>query len=159
MRCILDASYFFGDYAFPGELYTTPAVVGELLDITAKMRYEVLSSHGLIVSEPEPAALTAVVAAAEKSGDLRVLSQTDLSVIALALTLEGTVVSDDFAVQNVCRHLKIPVQNILQKKAKRKVWKYICSGCGAEIPGGGDCPVCGSPPKKRGTEKSSGKRR
>ena len=159
MRCILDASYFFGDYPGSGELSTTPEVVGELLDITAKMRYEVLCSRGLSVCEPEPDKTAEAVAAAEKSGDLRVLSRTDISVIALALTLEGTVVSDDFAVQNVCRHLKIPVQNILQKKAKRRVWKYICSGCGAEIPDGGDCPVCGSPPKRRGTEKSSGKRR
>ncbi len=159
MRCILDASYFFGDYPCFGEMYTTPEVVGELLDITAKMRYEVLCSRGLAVREPDPAAAEAAVAAAEKSGDMRVLSQTDISVIALSLTLQGTVVSDDFAVQNVCRHLKIPVQNILQKKAKRRIWKYICSGCGADIPDGGDCPICGSPPKKRGTEKSPGKRR
>lgn len=159
MRYILDASFFFGDYPSPREAFTTPEVITELLDITAKMRYEVLVSQGLIVTEPGKDAIAKTVTAAEKSGDLRVLSPTDISVIALALELTGTIISDDFAIQNVSRHLKIPIQNILQKKAKRRVWKYICSGCGVEIPNGGECPICGSLPKKRGTERSSQKQR
>ena len=94
--------------------------------------------------------------AAEKSGDLRVLSDTDISVIAFGLSTGGTVVSGDFAVQNVCRHLKVPVKSLLSKTAKKKVWKLLCSGCGAEIPAGEkDCPICGSPPKMRGTEKAA----
>ncbi|HJJ96223.1 MAG TPA: nucleotide-binding protein [Methanocorpusculum sp.] len=159
MRYILDASFFFGEYPFCGEFTTTPEVVAELRDVTSKMRFEVMQSRGLSLCEPEPAAVAAVRAAAAGSGDLRVLSETDISVIALGLALSGTVVSDDFAVQNVCRHLKIPVQNMMQKKAKRRVWKCICSGCGAEIPAGEtECPVCGSPPVRRGTENRGGKK-
>lgn len=154
MRYVLDASYFFGDYPFSGEFFTTPEVVAELRDITAKMRYEVLQSRGLIVSSPDATAVSATRETAERSGDARVLSDTDLSVIALGISLKGTVVSDDFAVQNVCRHQKIPIQNMVQKKAKRRVWKCICSGCGAEIPEGKpECQICGSPPVRRGTEK------
>jgi len=155
MKYILDSSYFFGSYPLEGELFTTPEVVKELKDLASKMRYEILVENGLIVTEPEPDKLFSAMNAALKSGDARVLSDTDLSVIALGLTLEGsTVVSDDFAVQNVCRHLKISMQNILQKKAKKRVWKQICSGCGAEIPAGEkDCPICGSAPIKRGTER------
>ena len=154
MRYILDASFFFGEYTFCGEFATTPEVVAELRDVTSKMRFEVMQSRGLVISDPEPAAVTNVRDAANRSGDLRVLSETDISVIALGLSLSGTVVSDDFAVQNVCRHLKIPVQNMMQKKAKRRIWKKICSGCGAEIPAEDlECPICGSPPVKRGTEK------
>ncbi|MDU9376137.1 hypothetical protein McpSp1_07280 [Methanocorpusculaceae archaeon Sp1] len=160
MRYILDTSFFFGEYPFDGEFATTSGVVDELRDAASKMRYEVMQSRGLTISEPEPDAKNRVREAASKSGDLRVLSETDISVIALGLTLEGTVVSDDFAVQNVCRHLKIPVQNLMQKKAKRRVWKSICSGCGAEIPDGeADCPVCGSMPVKRGTEKRVSERK
>jgi len=159
MRYILDASFFFGEYPFCGEFATTPEVVAELRDVTSKMRFEVMQSRGLSLCEPEPAAVTVVCEAAERSGDLRVLSETDVSVIALGLSLSGTVVSDDFAVQNVCRHLKIPVQNMMQKKAKRRVWKCICSGCGAEIPAGKtECPICGSSPVRRRTEKRSGKK-
>ncbi|MCK9312450.1 MAG: nucleotide-binding protein [Methanocorpusculum sp.] len=155
MKYILDSSYFFGDYPLSGELFTTPDVVDELKDLASKMRYEILVENGLVVTEPEPDAICLAENAALKSGDARVLSDTDISVIALGKTLDGTVVSDDFAVQNVCRHLKIPVQNILQRKAKKRVWKQICSGCGAEIPAGEtDCPICGSAPIKRGTEKA-----
>ncbi|HJJ28876.1 MAG TPA: nucleotide-binding protein [Methanocorpusculum sp.] len=154
MKFILDASFFFGDYALEGELFTTPEVVEELKDLTSKMRFEVLAAKGLCVTEAEPDALLQATKAAITSGDARVLSDTDLSVAALALTQGGTVVSDDFAVQNICRHLKIPFRSILQKRAKKRVWKKICSGCGAEIPEDeDDCPVCGSPPVKRGTER------
>jgi len=155
MKYILDSSYFFGDYILDGELFTTPEVVDELKDIASKMRYEVLTQKGLAVTEPEADDVLAATSAALKSGDARVLSDTDISVIALGLTLEGTVVSDDFAVQNVCRHLMIPFSSILQRRAKKRVWKLICSGCGAEIPAGlPDCPVCGSAPIQRGTEKA-----
>ena len=101
MRYILDASFFFGEYPFCGEFATTPEVVAELRDVTSKMRFEVMQSRGLVISDPEPAAVTNVRDAAKRSGDLRVLSETDISVIALGLSLSGTVVSDDFAVQNV----------------------------------------------------------
>jgi len=155
MKYILDSSYFFGDYTLDGELFTTPEVIGELKDLASKMRYEIMTENGLVVTEPEAEDVFAATNAALKSGDARVLSDTDISVIALGLTLNGTVVSDDFAVQNVCRHLKILCKNILQKKAKKRVWKQICSGCGAEIPAGeSDCPICGSDPIKRGTEKT-----
>ncbi len=154
MRYILDASFFFGDYPFSGEFATTPEVIDELKDATSRMRYEVMQSKGLTVCDPDTESTDRVKDTANKSGDARVLSKTDISVIALGLSLEGTVVSDDFAVQNVCRHLKIPVQTMMQRKAKRRVWKSICSGCGAEIPDGEtDCPVCGSLPLQRGTEK------
>ncbi|HJJ47709.1 MAG TPA: nucleotide-binding protein [Methanocorpusculum sp.] len=154
MKFILDSSFFFGDYSLDGELFTTPEVTEELKDLTSKMRFEVLTANGLCVTEAEPDDLLRVTKAALDSGDARVLSDTDLSVVALALTLDGTVVSDDFAVQNVCRHLKVSFQSILQKRAKKRVWKKICSGCGAVIPDSEeDCPVCGCAPVKRGTER------
>lgn len=154
MRYILDSSFFFGDYSLNGELFTTPEVVEELKDHISKMRYEVLVSNGLCITEPEPADIFKVTQAALKSGDARVLSDTDISVIALTSSLNGTAVSDDFAVQNVCRHLKLEFKNINQRRAKKRVWKKICSGCGKIIPDDCDeCPICGSKPIRRKTEK------
>jgi len=154
MKYILDSSFFFGEYSFDGEYFTTPEVVEELKDITSRMRFEVCVSNGLCVSEAEADDLLLVTKAALASGDARVLSDTDLSVVALALSLAGSVVSDDFAVQNVCRHLKVPFCSMMQKRAKKRVWKKICSGCGAVIPENEvDCPICGSAPIKRGSEK------
>ncbi len=153
MKYILDSSYFFGDYTLDGELFTTPEVVSELKDLASKMRFEIMTEKGLVTTEPEAEHVFAATNAALKSGDARVLSDTDISVIALGLTLDGTVISDDFAVQNVCRHLKISAKGILQRNAKKRVWKKICSGCGAEIPADEeDCPICGSAPIRRGTD-------
>lgn len=155
MRYILDASFFFGDFQLEGELWTTEEVDGEVRDTVSRMRFELAIENGLAIGAGAAADKKAAHLAAVGSGDDRVLSQTDLSVIALAHALNGTVVSDDFAVQNVCRHLNIPTRSLMQKTAEKRVWKRICSGCGAEIPDGeSDCPICGSPPKMRGTERA-----
>ncbi len=154
MQYILDASFFFGDYQLEGEFWTTEEVSDEIRDTVSRMRFELLVENGLMIGAGAAADVHTVRETAVRSGDDRVLSKTDISVIALALARSGTVVSDDFAVQNVCRHLSIPTKSLQQKSAQRRVWKRICSGCGAEIPEGEpDCPICGSPPKKRGTER------
>jgi len=153
MQYILDASYFFTEQDFSGDLWTTEEVRKEVKDFSSRARFNILLENGLKIGAPGSEELAKVKTTSEKSGDLRVLSDTDISVIALGLSLQGTVVSGDFAVQNVCRHLKIPIISLKTKTAKKKVWKLICSGCGAEIPlGEKDCPICGSKPVLRGTE-------
>jgi UPF0271 protein len=154
MFYILDTSFFFKEYPFCGMFVTTPGVVAELRDITSKMRFDVMQSRGLTICEADAASTDRVRKAAKQSGDLQTLSETDISVIALGLFFAGTVVSDDFSIQNVCHHLKVPVQNMMQKRAKSRVWKNICSGCGEEIAiGEENCPVCGSFPAKRRMKK------
>jgi len=155
MQYILDASYFFSEQDISGDLWTTEKVRKEVKDFASRARFNILLENGLKIGEPSSDELALVKTTSQKSGDLRVLSDTDISVIALGLSLRGTVVSGDFAVQNVCCHLKIPVLSLKTKTAKKKVWKLICSGCGAEIPpGDSECPVCGSKPIMRGTEKA-----
>ncbi|MDO5846915.1 MAG: nucleotide-binding protein [Methanocorpusculum sp.] len=158
-KYILDSSFFFGEayrnFPLKGELLTTNEVKAEIKDFSSRMAFSLMEDAGLKISVAAPADSSAVKAAAAASGDLRVLSDTDISVIALALSMKGVVVSSDFAVQNVCRHLQIPVKSLLEKTAKKKVWKRICSGCGAEIPDGYDeCQICGSKPVPRGTERN-----
>jgi UPF0271 protein len=84
----------------------------------------------------------------ERSGDAGVLSSTDAGVLALALDTGGTVVTDDFALQNVAHHLHIPVQPLHQRQAQARTWRYRCSGCGRYGDRLGSCPVCGSPMKR-----------
>jgi len=153
---VLDSSFFFGNnsLSLDGELWTTDLVREEIKDFSSRARLQILEDSGLKIGQASSDALQKVTEVAESSGDLRVLSSTDLSVIALGFSLQGTVVSADFAVQNVCKHLNIPVRSLLIKTAKKKIWKRICSGCGAEIPNGeSECPICGSKPIRRGTEK------
>jgi UPF0271 protein len=147
MKCVLDSSVFFLDYPAEGECFTTPSVVDELVDLKSKCRFDLLVSAGLAVQAPEKGDLARVKEAAQKTGDVSVISATDCDLLALALGLGATIFTDDFAIQNVAAALKIPVQPLRQRAAKPVAWKYRCSGCGryykTEMPGG-ECPVCGA---------------
>ncbi|MBO5003573.1 nucleotide-binding protein, partial [Methanocorpusculaceae archaeon] len=74
MQYILDASFFFAENHLEGDLWTTAEVAEEIRDHVSKMRFEVLTAEGLKIGGAGPAEVSAVKEAAEKSGDLRVLS-------------------------------------------------------------------------------------
>ncbi len=145
MRLVLDTSLFFIEYPFSGELVTPPSVVAELVDFRSKCRYESLLARGLQVRLPSSGSL---VKAARRVGDAERLSATDSDILALALDLDGIILSDDFAVHNVAHELAIPVQPVQQRAAKRRVWKFRCTGCGRFSKAAGECPVCGSQIKR-----------
>lgn len=141
---VLDATAFFVDIPLSGELFTTPGVVGEIVDAESKWRFEALSAAGLVVMSPGTASLRAVREAARSTGDETVLSGADCEILALALETGAEIVSDDFAIHNVAHHLRIPVFPLQQRRAKRRTWKFRCPGCGRLAKGPGECPVCGS---------------
>jgi len=143
-RVVLDASVFFADLPVEGECYTTPAVLGEIRTQAARMRLALLEEQGLRIHAPNPAAIAEVDEAARRSGDLTVLSKTDTGILALAAELDAAVMTDDFAVQNTAQRLKIPVIPILQRRAKKRKWKYRCTGCGRFWSGPGECQICGA---------------
>ncbi|MCQ1538732.1 nucleotide-binding protein [Methanocalculus taiwanensis] len=149
MKIVCDASFFFGEYPLDGDLFTTPLVIAELCDLRSKCRLDALKAGGLTVIEPPPESFGNVRKAAESTGDIGVLSETDVSILALASTIRGEVATDDFAVQNVAAALGIRVRPILQRRAKRRIWKMVCTGCGRDVEEGADCPVCGAPLKRR----------
>ncbi|HDR74255.1 MAG TPA: NOB1 family endonuclease [Methanoculleus sp.] len=141
---VLDASAFFIDLHLAGPLFTTPAVADEIKDLAAKCRFDACVAAGLTVAEGSAEALGRVLQAAERSGDAGVISDADAGILALALDLQATLVTDDFAVQNVAHRLGIAVQPILQRKAKPRTWKYRCSGCGRYFGHPGICEYCGA---------------
>ncbi|MEN6611059.1 MAG: nucleotide-binding protein [Methanoregulaceae archaeon] len=149
MKRVLDSSFFFADYPFDGELFTTPSVVGELVDLSAKCRFENLLAQGLTVQEPVPEALEKVGQASRKTGDGSVLSATDRNLLALALDTGATLHTDDFAVQNVAHALGIPVAPLRQRRADPIRWKFRCTGCGRYYRETGECPVCGAVIKRK----------
>ncbi|MFZ0005321.1 MAG: nucleotide-binding protein [Methanoregula sp.] len=149
MKYILDASFFFANYPLTGEYYTTPSVVDELLDLASKCRFDLLTESGLQVRLPDAGERARILVAAEKSGDLQVISGTDCDVLALAGELGATIVTDDFAIQNVASGLGIPVLSLQQRQAKKIQWKFRCSGCGRYFKTDGECPVCGSAIKRK----------
>lgn len=148
MRSILDTSLFFIEFPLSGEIFTTSSVVAELRDLRSKCRYESLVTQGLQVLSCSASSRARVQEAALGTGDAERLSATDTDLLALALDLSGTLLSDDFAVQNVAHALAVPVQPIQQRLAKRRTWKYRCVGCRRPSAGPGECPVCGSQIKR-----------
>jgi UPF0271 protein len=148
MNAVLDTSLFFIEYPVSGDLFTTPSVVEELVDLRSKCRFESLLASGLRVAGPSPEGIERVRRAAEKTGDMDKLSATDRDLLALALDLGATLYSDDFALQNVAHELGVATTPVQQRSAKKRLWKFRCSGCKRFYRTSGECPVCGSPIKR-----------
>jgi UPF0271 protein len=148
MRYAVDASFFFSELALDGEIVAPPSVVEELADLRSKLRLEALLASGLSVRPPPGESLERVARAAGETGDSPRLSRADTDLLALALDCGATVVSDDYAVQNVALRLGLEVRGILQRKARPRRWKFRCPGCNRRYAAAGLCPDCGSPLKR-----------
>jgi len=142
---IIDSSALFSMEDLPdGEIAVPPGVVDELV----KYKDHRLERWGdlLRVSECTKGSVSKVSEVALKSGDAGRLSGVDVSVIALAIDLDGIVMTDDFSIQNVCRIMGIeyiPVSTEGIKKVEK--WNYRCNGCGKWYKEKtDDCPICGS---------------
>ncbi len=149
---VLDSTAFYAGipYQGSGRYYTTYLVLEEVKHNNIGSSFLHSRVH---VTEPSPDSVNKVKMTAMKTGDAGALSQTDLSLIALAMDLsiaDGGVnlVSDDFAVRNVAKVLAIPLAQTSIKGGawKNIVWKNYCRGCGKEYtnPKLTDCPVCGT---------------
>jgi endoribonuclease Nob1 len=149
---VLDSTAFYAGipYQGNGRYYTTYLVLEEV------KHHSVGSSliHTRVqVTEPSPDSVTKVRTTASKTGDITALSDTDVSLLALALDLKanelGTrLVSDDFAVRNVAEVLGIPLSETAMKGGEWKniSWKLYCKGCSKQYtnPKLTECPVCGT---------------
>ena len=149
MKAILDSSFFFSDCPVTGEVYTTPSVLNELIDIRSRGRFEKFSAEGLKVVSPNEKTKKRVLLVAKKTRDISIISDTDCDILALALDLEAVLCTDDFAIQNVAGVLGVQTVPIIQRKAKRIHWKYRCSGCGRYFDHDGECLICGSIIKRK----------
>ena len=158
---VLDSTFFFTPIDLQGryeKMYTTPQVVEELCDLRGKARYSTLLEAGLRVSEPGSSSLQAVWIAARKTHNDRTLSETDISVLALALELSATIATDDFAIQHTARNLQISVQPLMQRRAKKRDFVLYCTGCGKEYETEIECPICGAPVQKMKAKRKNQKK-
>lgn len=148
----MDSTAFYAGipYQGNGRYYTTYLVLEEI------KHHSVGSSliHTRVqVTEPSMESASRVRSTAARTGDIGGLSETDMSLLALALDLsksEGGVhlVSDDFAVRNMAEVLSIPLSQTSLKGGEWKniTWKLYCKGCGKQYtnPKLKQCPVCGT---------------
>ncbi len=113
---------------------------------------QLLKAKGLQTQTPTKIALHAIKKTAQRTGDYKQLSTTDIQVLALAYDLnkpktnQVTILTDDYAIQNIAHHLQIPYQGITQNGIKHPLkWTQICPACHTTIPNNQNrCPICGT---------------
>jgi UPF0271 protein len=142
---VLDASAFIDEYDTDEEVATIPAVREELGD-GAGYRYDAMEGAGMYVHIPDTDAVDRVKRAAESTGDLDVLSETDLRLLAAAYELDGVLVTDDYAMQNVAEAMDVTTEVVAKEGiTEQRDWKWQCQGCGQEFDEQHDrCPICGA---------------
>ena len=150
---VLDATAFYAGVPFTSQdsYYVTTLVYDEIKHIKKSHNaLEILlDSKRLIIQDPKEEFSKIVRNTAKKTGDLNSLSHGDTSCIALSLELDTELISDDFAVSNVAKHLDVVIIPIMTKGIKTVgKWIHYCSACGISSKES-ICPNCGNKLRKK----------
>ncbi len=142
---VLDSSAFIQEYHTTEQTATIPLVREELEDESA-YRYDAMEGSGMHIHLPTDETIDTVRRAARELGDLEELSRTDVRLIATTFELDGTLVTDDYAMQNVAEKLNVAVDVIAREGiSEQRQWTFQCRGCGREFEERRDrCEICGS---------------
>ena len=142
---VLDASAFIDGYETDEPTATIPMVRDELQDASA-YRFDAMEGSGMHIQIPSDESVVRVRQAAGATGDRGELSETDTRLLAAALELDATLVTDDYAVQNVASELDVDVEVVSKDGIEeQRDWLFQCAGCGREFEEERDrCPICGS---------------
>ena len=142
---ILDTSAFIHEYHTDEPTASVPQVHEELEGEHA-FRFDAEEGAGMHIHIPADGTVEKVQRAAVETGDADELSATDRLLVAAAFELDGTLVTDDYAMQNVAEHLTVDVQVIARDGiTEKREWQFQCSGCGRTFDDDHDrCPICGS---------------
>lgn len=150
-RFVLDTSLLLGGRDPPRDAAwaTTPEAAAEVRPGGRDARrFEDWRSLGLEVRQADPARLAEVEEVARKAGNLVRLSRADRSLLALALELHATLVTDDYTMLDVARRLLVRTCTVNQEGVQDTLeWRPRCTACGRwydEAPRGDECIVCGS---------------
>ena len=143
---ILDSCAFFSQIHPDGKLATVRDIENEIVNKQSKQYYSNLKSKGLKIIEPKKDSVKYVEKMANKTGDLDVLSPTDMKILALGYEFKGNIISDDFAIQNVSLYMKLNSISCNGKEIKElRKWKFKCSACNLVSKNKEkSCSVCGS---------------
>lgn len=142
---VLDSAAFINEYHTQERTATIPMVREELEDESA-YRFDAMEGSGMYIHIPDDGAVERVRRAAKETGDLEELSDTDIRLIAATFELDGTLVTDDYAMQNVAERLNVTVEVIAREGiSEQRDWSFQCQGCGREFDEHHDrCPICGT---------------
>ncbi|MFC7073438.1 NOB1 family endonuclease [Halovenus rubra] len=142
---ILDSSAFIHEYHTDEPIASIPLVREELEDESA-YRFDALEGSGMHLHLPDEETVLRIERAADETGDLEELSDPDIRLVAAAFELDGRLVTDDYAMQNVAEKLNVTVEVIARDGIEeQREWLFQCQGCGREFDEHHDrCPICGS---------------
>ena len=142
---VLDSSAFIHEYHTDDETVSIPLVKEELQDET-EYRFDAMEGAGMEIHLPADETVDRVSRAADETGDAGEISDTDTRLLATAFELGATLVTDDYAMQNVAEKLDVDVQVIARDGIQeRREWTFQCAGCGREFDEDRErCPICGS---------------
>ncbi len=151
---ILDASAFYAGVPFrsSNDYYTTSLVYDEIKHI--KKNHDaleiLLETNKLKIRDSDKESTEAAIKAAKDTGDFPQLSKQDISIIALCIEMNGEIISDDFAISNVAKNLSLKISPIMTQGIKDVgKWIHYCPGCRTNHTNGKECPMCGTPLKRK----------
>ena len=157
---VLDATSFYAGIPFSSQeqSFTTPLVFEEIKHI--KKSHDVIQSlidlGRLKIIEPEQKNTNFILEKANNTGDLAELSKEDVSVLALCVQLNGELVTDDYTVSNVAKHLNLKVIPVMTKGISKTLDSiHLCPACNKIFEKITNCPICGSKLKKKSFESKS----
>ena len=142
---VLDSSAFIHEYHTDESIASIPLVREELEDEHA-YRFDALEGSGMPLHIPEAETVDRIERAARETGDYGELSATDIRLVSAAFELDATLVTDDYAMQNVAEKLGVDLEVIARDGIdEQRDWRFQCAGCGREFDEHHDrCPICGT---------------
>ena len=159
---ILDASAFYAGVPFGAndDWHTTSLVYEEIKHIKKNQNVinTMIETGRLVIREPEQESIQKIIKESRKTGDFQQLSKQDISVLALSLETGGKIITDDFAVSNVAKYLKITVLPIMTLGIKDEgTWMHYCPGCKKNFKNKKECPLCATILKRKLLKKADQK--
>lgn len=153
---VLDTSLLLGGKEPPRDASwaTTPEAAAEISPGGKDARrYDGWIAVGLQVRSASSDSRDKVEETALAAGNLGRLSDADLSLLALALELPGTLVTDDHTMLDVALRLSVPTRTVNSSGIAGTLdFRPRCTGCGRwfdAMPKREECTVCGSPVKAK----------
>jgi UPF0271 protein len=151
---ILDASAFYAGVPFGSadDCYTTSLVYEEIKHIKKNQDAlgTLLETNRLKIMDPDKESINAAIVSAKETGDFPQLSKQDISIIALCINLKGEIISDDFAITNVAKNIGLKISPIMTNSFQDVgKWVHYCPGCRTNYTTGKECPMCGTPLKRK----------
>ena len=150
MRYVVDSSALLLGIDLPeGEFHAPPGVLEEVRSRGTSPQLEAVIANKIRISEPSPEDVARIEGVARETGDLTRLSPVDVELLALALSTRGTLLTDDYSIQNVAEVMGLPYRGLAMEGIRRVIrWRYRCSSCLKRFDEPqGECPVCGGPVK------------